>query len=75
MNKQRAAEIASSPVMANVTFGDNPVYIQHVDEENDTARIYPLAHPEQEQEVPIDMLMEHEPAQFEANTPIACPNK
>jgi hypothetical protein len=46
-----------------------------VDEENDTARIYPLAYPEQEQEVPINMLVEHGAAQFEANTPIACPNK
>jgi small acid-soluble spore protein H (minor) len=59
MNKQRAQEIAASPVMANVTFQGTPIYIQHVDEKNETARIYPLDQPENEQEVPLGSLMEH----------------
>lgn len=59
MNKQRAKEIASSPVMANVTHNDIPIYIQHVDEESDMARIYPLGQPENEQSVPVDSLREH----------------
>lgn len=42
MNKQRAQEIASSPVMANVTYNGVPIYIQNVDKNNETARIYPL---------------------------------
>lgn len=59
MNKQRAQEIAASPVMANVTFDGVPIYIQHVDENNETARIYPLAEPENEQTVPLNSLVEH----------------
>ena len=58
MNIQRAAHIAASPDMANVTFGGDRVYIQHVDEETGTARIYPLEHPEQEQNVPVSQLDE-----------------
>ncbi|MEF3306148.1 small acid-soluble spore protein H [Paenibacillus sp. GYB003] len=59
MNKQRAMEIAASPVMAHVTCNGVPVYIQHVDESNETARIYPLDEPENEQEVPLNNLREH----------------
>jgi len=40
MNKQRAQEIAASPVMAHVTYLGTPIYIQNVDEQNETARIY-----------------------------------
>ncbi len=59
MNRQRAQEIAVSPVMANVTYNGTPIYIQHVDEDNDTARIYPLDQPENEQQIPLDSLIEH----------------
>jgi len=59
MNKQRAQEIAVSPVMAHVTYNEVPVYIQHVDEKNETARIYPLDEPENEQVVALDSLIEH----------------
>jgi small acid-soluble spore protein H (minor) len=59
MNKQRAAEIAASPVMANVTCDGVPVYIQHVDDTSETARIYPLGEPEQEMNVSLDSLIEH----------------
>jgi small acid-soluble spore protein H (minor) len=57
MNKQRATEIAMSPIMENVTFEGRSVYIQHVDEVNETARIYPLDDPENEQNVPINSLV------------------
>jgi len=60
MNTQRALEISESPVMANVIYEGKQVYIQHVNEENNTARIYPLDHPQQEQNVPVNMLIEHE---------------
>ncbi|MED4583538.1 small acid-soluble spore protein H [Brevibacillus choshinensis] len=59
MNKQRAKEIAASPVMANVTCDGIPVYIQHVDEESEMARIYALNQPENEQSVPVNSLTEH----------------
>lgn len=58
MNKQRAKEIAESPVMANVTLQGLPIYIQHVDEENETARVFPLNQPENEQDVPLNSLRE-----------------
>lgn len=59
MNKQRATEIAASSVMANVSYEGVPIYIQQVDEGNETARIYPLNQPENEQEVPLNSLEEH----------------
>jgi small acid-soluble spore protein H (minor) len=58
MNIQRAQEIATSPVMANVTYNGTPIYIQHVDENNETARIYPLNEPQNEQDVPLNSLNE-----------------
>ena len=58
MNRQRAQEIATSPVMANVTYNGTPIYIQGVDEKNETARIYPLDKPENEQEVSLNNLLE-----------------
>ena len=59
MNSQRAKEIVNSPVMTHVTFNEVPVYIQHVDEETDMARIFPLDEPEREQSVPVRSLVEH----------------
>ncbi|MCP3738220.1 small acid-soluble spore protein H [Rossellomorea sp. BNER] len=59
MNKQRAQEIAGSPVMANVTYNEIPIYIQNVDDHNETARIYPLNEPTNEQDVPLSHLIEH----------------
>jgi small acid-soluble spore protein H (minor) len=58
MNIQRAQEIAASPVMAHVTYNGVPIYIQHVDAKNETARIYPLGQPENEQDVPLYSLTE-----------------
>lgn len=57
MNKQEAMDIAASPAMAQVTYQGTSVYIQHVDEQKETARIYPLGEPENEQEVPISQLV------------------
>ncbi|MED1202811.1 small acid-soluble spore protein H [Heyndrickxia acidicola] len=58
MNTQRAKEIAESPVMANVIYNGKPIYIQHVDEQNETARIYPILDPENEREVLLSELLE-----------------
>jgi small acid-soluble spore protein H (minor) len=58
MNVQRAQEIAESPVLANVLCNGMPIYIQHVDENKGTARIYPLDEPENEQEVTLANLQE-----------------
>ena len=45
MDKQRAKEIAASPIMANVTHEGEQIYIQHVNEQSETATIYPLDQP------------------------------
>jgi small acid-soluble spore protein, H-type len=58
MNVQRASEIAASPIMANVTLDGTPVYIQHVDEAEEVARVYPLDRPEQEMNVSVRQLVE-----------------
>lgn len=60
LNKQRAKEIVSSPNMVNVTYNGQPIYIQNVDDETETARIYPLDNPENEQTVPLSQLKEGE---------------
>jgi small acid-soluble spore protein H (minor) len=59
MNTQRAQEIAASTSMENVTYNGVPIYIQHVDDENETARIYPLDQPDNEQVVPLRSLIEN----------------
>lgn len=58
MDKQRAKEIAASPVMANVTYNQQKVYIENVNESKNTANIYPLNQPNQKQEVPLNNLQE-----------------
>ncbi|MFC7679881.1 H-type small acid-soluble spore protein [Paenibacillus sp. GCM10028914] len=60
MNVQRAQQIASSPFMANVMCEGTPIYIQHVDEQKETARIYALNNPEDEREVPLYTLTEQD---------------
>lgn len=51
-------EIMSSPTIVNVTYDGVPIYIQAVDEVNETARIYPLDDPNEEQDVPLSTLIE-----------------
>ncbi|MEK3889393.1 small acid-soluble spore protein H [Bacillus sp. FSL K6-3431] len=58
MNKQRAGEIALSPDLKKVTYNGQRVYIQHVNEQSDTARIYPLDDPTNEFEVQLTNLFE-----------------
>lgn len=59
MNTRCAQEIVESPDMVDVTYNGRPIYIQRVDEQNETARIFPLGQPENEQEVPLANLKEH----------------
>lgn len=60
MNTQRAQEIVDSPVMVDVTYNGKAIYIQDVNRDSETARIFPLDEPENEQEVPLTSLEEHE---------------
>lgn len=58
MNAQRAQMIVASPDMTKVTYNGVSIYIQNVDEKNETARIYPLDEPNNEQTVPLANLEE-----------------
>jgi small acid-soluble spore protein H (minor) len=59
MDLSRAQEISRSPNMIHVTYNGEPIYIQHINEQRETARIYPLNHPDDEKEVPVTHLQEH----------------
>ncbi|QQE80601.1 H-type small acid-soluble spore protein [Alicyclobacillus sp. SO9] len=58
MNQNRAEQIARSPIMANVTYKGQPIYIQHVEDSGHSARVYPLNNPKAEQNVALDDLYE-----------------
>lgn len=58
MNIQRAKEIAAAPEMVLVSYMGVPVVIQQVQEENATAKVYPLELPDEQQTVPVEALTE-----------------
>ncbi|MBO0995013.1 H-type small acid-soluble spore protein [Bacillus sp. SD088] len=58
MNRQRAEEIVQTGDIKHVTYEGERVYIQRVDEHNETARIYPLDDPQKEMDVPLTQLVE-----------------
>ncbi|WP_191556717.1 small acid-soluble spore protein H [Metabacillus idriensis] len=59
MNAQRAQEIASSPIMTNVSYNGESIYIEHVDEQNEKATIHFLDEPNNKQSVSVSSLKEH----------------
>ncbi|WP_338452616.1 small acid-soluble spore protein H [Niallia oryzisoli] len=58
MNVQRAQEISSSPIMANVTYNGESIYIEQVDEQNGKATIHSLEEPNNKQSVSVTSLIE-----------------
>lgn len=58
MNKQRAKEIISSPVMINVTYNGSQIYIEKMNENKNTANIHFLNKPENKLEVSLNNLIE-----------------
>ena len=59
MKVDRAKEIASSPVLSNVTYNNAQVYIDMVDDSNYTANIHFMNDPQRRGKVPVDELMEN----------------
>ncbi|MCK0473095.1 H-type small acid-soluble spore protein [Halalkalibacter sp. APA_J-10(15)] len=59
MNTLRAKEISQSPDMKHVTYLDQQIYIQQVNEQSATARIFSLHEPDNEFVVNVDQLIEH----------------
>ena len=60
MNKRRAKQIASSPIMANVTYEGTPVYIERINDITGTAYIHPLDMPGMRRGVFISELTEEQ---------------
>jgi small acid-soluble spore protein H (minor) len=58
MDSQRAQEISSSPVMTNVTYNGQQIYIEHVDQQKGMATIHPLDDPNKKQTVSVTSLTE-----------------
>ncbi|MGM0875708.1 MAG: small acid-soluble spore protein H [Bacillota bacterium] len=58
MDAQRAQEIANLQTMANVKYNGTPIYIEHVDQQNQTATIHPLDEPNNKQSVSVTNLTE-----------------
>lgn len=58
MNIGRARQIVESPNDIEVHFQGVPIWIQHLNEDTETARVYVCADPEDEQEVPVAQLTE-----------------
>lgn len=58
MDKQRAQEIINSATMINVNYHGIPVYIQEVNDGNNTATIFPLDEMDNEQMVELNGLNE-----------------
>lgn len=59
MDKKRAKEICSSPVMVDVTYNGMPIYIANVSNNSGLATIHPVNQPYNNQEVPVTSLIEH----------------
>lgn len=59
MDKIRAQEIASSSMMANVTYNETPIYIESVNDNKETATIHPLRDPLNTLDVSLTSLKEH----------------
>ena len=58
MNKERAQEIAASPIMAHVTYQNNAIYIESVDGNGNTAVVSPLHQRSKRYVAPLSDLIE-----------------
>jgi small acid-soluble spore protein H (minor) len=58
MEVNRAKQIVESGDIVRVTYEGKQVYIQHVDEKDEMARIYNQENPDKEMVVPIRLLHE-----------------
>lgn len=61
MDPNRAQEIVNSPTMVNVSYRGIPVYIQGVNPDQQTAKVFPLDEMDHEQEVDLQGLIEEGP--------------
>lgn len=57
MDKKRAQEISTSPIMANVFYQGTPVYINKVNDDG-TATVHTLGNHDEKRQVSLDELQE-----------------
>ncbi|HEX3018510.1 MAG TPA: H-type small acid-soluble spore protein [Caproicibacter sp.] len=60
MDRKRAEEIISSPVMMDVTYNGAKIYMEDVNEAKQTCTIHYLSEPGNRINVPLSSLVEHE---------------
>ncbi len=58
MDINRAMEIVSSPDMANVTLFGQPVFIENINRNNETAVIHLVDQPHKSREISLEYLVE-----------------
>lgn len=59
MEIQRAKEIITSPVMADVTLNNQPVYLEKVDDQQKTCTVHYIENPDHQECVSVSKLIEH----------------
>lgn len=59
MDPKRARDIATSEVMMKVTYNGQPIYIESVNEAENTAEIHFLNQADNKKEVSLNNLVEH----------------
>ena len=59
MDKRRAKQIVASPIMADVTYNEMPIYIENVNGNKATANVRYLNESGNVFEVPLNKLFEH----------------
>lgn len=59
MDHKRAKEIISSPIMADVTYKGSKIYMEDVNEADQTCTIHYMSQPENSLKVPLTTLKEH----------------
>jgi len=59
LNRQQAEQIAESGQMKRITYNGKAVYIQRVNDQSDTARVFHLEDPQEEFDVELSQLEEH----------------
>jgi small acid-soluble spore protein, H-type len=58
MNSERARQIVSSPDMVNVSYGNARVYMESVNDSDQTCTVHYLDNPGKKLNVPLSSLME-----------------
>lgn len=59
MDTQRAKEIVASPVMVKVTYNGTPVYMENVNDSQQSCTVHYIKSPSRKLDVSLQQLIEH----------------